>query len=101
MDRASCLEIGLGNSAGAGVAQASLLVRAVLGMHSCCAFDWNLYQSENVMPFTLLRTERILSYVLHVVFSRFQVLSCLAFYDISDFHFPLDIWTVCCHILRH
>lgn len=50
------------NSAGVGVAQASLLVRAGHGMHSCCALVWSLYYNDNIMHSTPLGTETVLNY---------------------------------------
>lgn len=53
----------LRNSAGVGVAQVSLLVRAGHRMHSCCALVWSLYYNDNIMLSTPLGAETILNYV--------------------------------------
>lgn len=61
--RAWCLGIEIVQVWVWGAAQASLLVRAGHGMHSCCALVWSLYYNDNVMLSTPLGTETNLNYV--------------------------------------
>lgn len=58
---------------------------------------WN----EIIMLFYTIGTKRNLHYALHFKCSQFQSLSCLVFQYISDFYFPLGIWTLCWDIWRH